>query len=74
MSIRTDQATVIPALSFVGNRSPSGIKFLEILKENVAPPLGLFSAQIRPLWAWTISLQIASPRLVPPAPVLVLDD
>jgi hypothetical protein len=42
------------------------------IKLNVAPPFGLFSAQIFPLCPLMISLQIANPNPVPPAPVLVL--
>ncbi len=50
-------------------RSRSGIS-----NENIVPPPGPFSAQMRPLCAAMISWQIANPNPVPPAPDLVLLD
>ena len=44
------------------------------MTENRAPPSRRFSTQIRPPWARTISRQMASPKPVPPAEVLVRDD
>ncbi len=43
-----------------------------IAKVSIAPPSGLLAALITPLWALTISLQIANPSPVPPAPDWVL--
>jgi len=44
------------------------------MTENRAPPSRRFSTQIRPPWARTISRQMARPKPVPPAEVLVRDD